>query len=232
MNRKIKIIRKLKSLFIKYKLSIPDSILFLCYLSQLSKWINQTKPLKFNNKIDLYNYLIKSEKLDEIYYLEFGVSEGHSFRWWTEQIKNRDSRFFGFDTFTGLPERFGVFPKGAMSTEGEIPKLNDSRCEFIKGLFQQTLPDFLNNWVHQTNIRKVIHLDADIYSATLFVLTTIAPFLNNDDILIFDEFSVPLHEFKAYSDFIKAYYIKTEIIGTANNYLQFAFKVKKESDER
>ncbi|MFX0141221.1 MAG: class I SAM-dependent methyltransferase [Candidatus Hodarchaeota archaeon] len=227
MENKIKIIRKLKSIFITCKLHIiPNSILFLCYLSQLSKWINQVKPLRFSNRVELYNYLIESEKLDKIYYLEFGVSEGHSFRWWTEKIKNKDSRFFGFDTFTGLPEKFGIFNKGTFSTNGKFPEIDDFRCEFIKGLFQQTLPNFLNNWVSQ-NIKKVIHLDADLYSATLFVLTTIAPFLNNNDILIFDEFSVPLHEFKAYMDFIKAYYIKTEIIGAANNYLQIVFKVKK-----
>lgn len=69
-------------------------------------------------------------------------------------------------------------------------------------------------------------LDADIYSATLYVLTSLAPFLKKDDIIFFDEFVVPTHEFKAFQDFVQSYYINLELIGAANNYYFVAFKVK------
>jgi len=68
-------------------------------------------------------------------------------------------------------------------------------------------------------------MDADLYSATLYVLTSIAPLLKKDDIIFFDEFAVPTHEFKAYLDFVQSYYINLELIAAANNYYFAAFKV-------
>jgi hypothetical protein len=68
-------------------------------------------------------------------------------------------------------------------------------------------------------------MDADLYSATLYVLTTLAPFLKKGDIIFFDEFVVPTHEFKAYLDFIQSFYLNLELIGAANNYYFAAFKV-------
>jgi len=168
--------------------------------------------------------MIESEKLDEICYLEFGVSQGHSLGWWLQHIKNKNSRFYGFDTFTGLPEKWGFFDKGAMSIEGDILKINDNRCELIKGLFQDTLYEFLKR--HANTSRKIIHLDADIYSSTLFVLTNFAPFFKKDDLLLFDEFTVPSHEFKAFYDFTNSYYIKMEMIAAVNNYFQVAFIIR------
>jgi hypothetical protein len=45
------------------------------------------------------------------------------------------------------------------------------------------------------------------------------------DIIFFDEFVVPTHEFKAFLDFTQSYYIKLELIAAANNYYFTAFKV-------
>lgn len=68
-------------------------------------------------------------------------------------------------------------------------------------------------------------LDADLYSATLYTLTTIAPFLKKGDILFFDEFAVPTHEFKAFNDFSRSFTIDLKLIAAANNYYFSAFKV-------
>jgi len=238
MKLAIWMIRKIKALFILLKLHYvfePFSgiLLTLAYLSKLSKWVSNTEMAPFNDfyskkhnynkRYDLYKHIIEQEKLDELYYLEFGVAEGHSFRWWVNNIKNEKSKFVGFDTFTGLPEKWGFFKQGDMTAEDKFPVVDDDRCEFKKGLFQETLPTFLKNF--ETDLRKVIHLDADIYSSTLFVLTMMAPYLQDGDILIFDEFNVPLHEFRAFNDFVNSYYIKTRVIGSVNNYYQMAFKV-------
>jgi hypothetical protein len=238
------LIRKLKSLFIRYHLHVvgePLSRFFLLfsYMSRLSRWIAQSpKPLyndfyspkhNYNKRYELYQYIIDLEHLDAICYLEFGVSQGHSFKWWVEHIRNENSHFVGFDTFSGLPEKWGIFEKGVMSVDGAVPQIDDPRCEFVKGLFQATLPAFLRNY--HWSLRKVIHLDADIYSSTLFVLTSLAPLLKKDDILIFDEFNVPLHEFKAYLEFSNSYYIRSEMIGAVNNYFQVAFKIKETPTE-
>jgi hypothetical protein len=68
-------------------------------------------------------------------------------------------------------------------------------------------------------------MDADLYTSTLFVLTSISPILNKGDIIIFDEFNVPMHEFKAFSEWIKAYYIQYEVIAAVNNYYQIAIQI-------
>jgi hypothetical protein len=203
-------------------------------MGELSKWINQNKNIKFSDyysgkfdylkRISLYKYIIENEIHDKpVDYLEFGVSKGVSFRLWAENIKDKNSRFFGFDTFTGLPEDWGSFKKGDMDNNNEIPEMNDPRCSFYQGLFQQTLPVFLRTY--SSGIRKIIHMDADLYSSTLFVLTSISPFLEKGDIIIFDEFNVPMHEFKAFSEWVSSYYIKYEVIGAVNNFYQIAVKI-------
>jgi len=216
---------------------LKGPFLFAANLLSLTRWIAKQQKLKFyndffnpsrdhSNRYKLYEYIVKSESLDRdpISYLEFGVSQGHSFRWWAAANNNPDSRFFGFDTFEGLPEDWGTYNKGEMSAS--IPDLDDSRCLFIKGLFQDTLFDFLRqNPLHEK--RKIIHLDADLFSATIFVLTTLARDLKDGDILLFDEFNVPNHEWMAYQIFMDSFYIKTEILGAVNNYYQVGFKIIK-----
>jgi len=230
--------RKSKALFIRYKLHVifgpfANAFLTIGNLTKLSQWINKTSMPAFNDfyakkrdyekRYFLYQHIIESEHLDEIYYLEFGVAKGPSFRWWAEHIRNENSRFVGFDTFSGLPEKWGFFKKGNMSANNSVPELNDPRCEFKKGLFKETLPEFLKHF--HSEQRKVIHMDADMYTSTLYVLTMLSSFFKKGDILVFDEFNVPLHEFRAFSDFINSYYIQTEVIGAVNNYYQIAFKI-------
>jgi len=234
----IKAIRKIKSNLIRIRIHWilePFSSLFMtmAHLSRLSKWArsNQTSFNDFytghrdyNKRYDLYRHVISVENLSAVYYIEFGVAEGHSFRWWAENIKGSASLFAGFDTFEGLPEDWGYFKKGDMSAKGEFPDINDQRCSFVKGKFQETLPTFLRDF--KSDLKKVVHLDADIYTSTLFALTMMGPYLNSGDILLFDEFNVPMHEFKAFTEFISSFYVKVSLIGAVNNYYQVAFRVE------
>lgn len=240
MHFKLLIIRKIKSLFCKFKLHVlfkpfEGILLNVVYLSRLSRWIEKTPGSRFNDfynrkviyadRFKLHEFVIDHEIKDQtIDYLEFGVARGIAFKWWVEKNKNPETRFYGFDVFTGLPEDFGIMKKYHFDTQGEAPKIDDKRVSFIKGLFQNSLFDFLNNYY--SNRRMVIHMDADLYSSTLFVLTTIFPRLKKDDIIIFDEFSVPTYEFRAFSDFASAYNLNYELIGSKNNYLQIAIKLK------
>jgi O-methyltransferase len=109
-------------------------------------------------------------------------------------------------------------------TKGATPNIDDSRVTFVSGLFQNSLPGFLEDY--KSNKRKVVHMDADLYSSTLFVLTRLLPLLKRDDIIIFDEFGVPTHEFKAFTEIVSAYKLKYELLGAINNYLQIAIKIK------
>lgn len=234
---KFTLIRLTKSMFIKCRLHyvfgpLEGFFLQIAYLSKLSRWANKNKHVPgndffskwdYNKRYILYERIIKDEALtNDIHYLEFGVASGASFQWWMQKNTHADSRFFGFDTFTGLPEDFGPYKKGAFNS-GTIPVIPDARGKFFQGLFQQTLPEFLKDF--NNNKRKVILLDADLYSATLYTLTMLAPLLKKGDIILFDEFSVPTHEFKAYTEFVQSFYINLIPIGATNNYYFTAFKV-------
>jgi O-methyltransferase len=206
----------------------------LFYLTKFSAWANKNRKIAYNDfpskwnykkRYELYKWVLEKEDLldSSINYLEFGVADGYSFRWFLKQNTNPESRFYGFDTFSGLPEDFGTYKKGAFNTDNKPPEIPDLRIKFYQGLFQQTVPHFLlelNN-----DKRNIIMLDADLFSATLYVLTSIAPFLKKDDIIFFDEFAVPTHEFKAFYDFGQSYYVNLKLIATANNYYFAAFKV-------
>jgi hypothetical protein len=239
MDFKLFLIRKIKALFFRFKLHILikpfESVLInAAYLSKLSWWINETpkgkmndfynKKVNYADRFKLHEFVANEEIQNQsIDYLEFGVASGIAFKWWVEKNNNPGSRFFGFDVFTGLPEDFGVMKKKHYDSSGETPKIQDDRVRFIKGLFQESLPGFLSDYKPQRI--KVIHMDADLYSSTLFVMTKLIPFLEKDDIIIFDEFGVPTHEFRAFNDIISSYNLKYEFLGAINNYLQIAIKI-------
>jgi O-methyltransferase len=214
---------------------------FFLNFSLLSSWVNKYsrktpfsdfyKPFRvYTDRLKLYDCIIKGEGLDgkPMHYLEFGVAGGTSFAWWANANKHPDSLFYGFDTFEGLPEDWHFYKKGDMGFD--VPLLEDSRARFIKGLFQDTLYLFLEDYrqrAGRSEAIRVIHLDADLYSSTLFALTMLAPYLKNGDILFFDEFNVPNHEFAAWNDFVRSYYIKYEVLGAVNNFYQTSFKIIK-----
>lgn len=202
----------------------------------LSRWIKDHhrngimndfyRPVRnYNDRIKLHEYLVSTEQLvnEKIDYLEFGVCGGNSFFWWLEQNTHPDSAFFGFDTFEGLPENWGPFKKGDMNAG--VPELKDGRAKFYKGLFQDTLFPYLDEYNLNNDRRKIIHMDADLYSSTLFVLTSLARYLKPGDIIMFDEFNVPNHEFAAFNQFSSSFYIKYQLLGAVNNYYQIAIKI-------
>ncbi len=187
-----------------------------------------TPVRNYHKRFEMFQFLSSKYKLNEqpITYLEFGVASGTSFKWWLQQNKDTNSQFFGFDTFEGLPEDWGGYEKGAMSFN--IPQIDDKRGEFFKGLFQETLNPFItkNEILLNENRQKIIHMDADLYSATVFALSQLAQFLKKGDIILFDEFSVPMHEFKAYTEFIACFSIKLRAVASVNNFYQTAFIVE------
>lgn len=161
----------------------------------------------------------------DILYLEFGVASGSSFFWWMKKNTSPGSLFRGFDTFEGLPEDWGGFKKGAMAFDQA--QVNDGRAEFIKGIFQNSLFPFIeSNKNLLQNKPKVIHMDADLFSSTIFVLSQLYPYLKKGDIIFFDEFNVANHEFLAFKIFTESFYVKLRPVGAVNNFYQTAFIVE------
>lgn len=157
----------------------------------------------FPTREAMWDYLAR-QTAAAIDYLEFGVHEGHSILYWAKANAAAGSRFFGFDTFSGLPEDWNKdYPKGKFDTGGRTPESSDRRVTFIRGLFQDSLPTFLETFESRSPL--VINIDCDLYSSTLFCLTRLDPFIAPGTILIFDEFGDVLHEFRAFHDYLAAY---------------------------
>ena len=214
---------------------VSGPLITLAQFSRMARWARGHEPLPYSDRghrkfdlskrLDLYDHVFRTEGLDgPIDYLEFGVAGGDSFLWWAHRNRHPEARFIGFDTFTGLPEEWGGFAAGTFSTGGRTPQIEDSRCSFEVGLFQDTLGPFLEE--NPLDRRMVVHLDADLYSSTLFVLTRLATRLKPGDILFFDEFGVPAHEFRAFEDFVAAYRLKYRVLGAINNIMQMAVRVE------
>jgi O-methyltransferase len=162
-------------------------------------------------------------------YLEFGVYRGESIRNWVHLNTCPESRFWGFDTFEGLPEEWdqirGEKPQGCFSTNGTAPAIPDARVRFIKGMFQKTLPAFLKTYT--PGLPLVVHLDADLYTSTLYCLATLDPYLATGTCIMFDEFYSSSHEFLALYHYLSAFRRKAEVIGTvgAPSPVQLAIKL-------
>ena len=108
-----------------------------------------------------------------------------------------------------------------------IPEVNDSRASFYKGIFQDTLNGVLfEQGASFKGTKKVIHMDADLFTATLFALSQLYPYLEKGDIIMFDEFNVYGHEFMAYRLFTECFYMKLKPIAAQNNFYHTAFEVE------
>jgi hypothetical protein len=152
----------------------------------------------FTTRQELLAWATRAHEQPDSIALEFGVQTGS-----TLQIirNNFTGRVYGFDSFQGLPENWGTrFPKGSFPTT-TIPNIPNTKL--IIGLFQHTLKPFLQ---HNNQPISVIHLDADLYSSTIYALQHTATHLTNPAILIFDEWhnyeGCEQHEQRAFHEWI------------------------------
>ena len=192
---------------------------------------NGADYLIWEDRLDMHKHIAKSivGSDKEIQYLEFGVFKGQTIQTWLESNNHPNSVFVGFDTFDGLPEDWGNVKKGTFSTGGNIPKIADNRCGFYVGLIQDSLPTFVTKI--SKGKRKVIHIDVDLYNASLIVLITLHPFLEQGDLIIFDDFftlTKAKFEFRAFLDYLSLYPIKfLPLINCRNGH--FVMMVEKSS---
>jgi O-methyltransferase len=143
--------------------------------------------------------------LDSGDYLEFGMFKGYAF-WHAQQAARRHGaagmRFFGFDSFAGLPEVEGVdrtdhdeFYKGqyCCPKEAVVANLNArgvdwSRTFLIEGYFRDSLtPDLRRR--RRIERAAIVLVDCDLYSSTREVLDFVAPIMFDKTILIMDDWN-------------------------------------------
>lgn len=145
-----------------------------------------------------------------ITYLEFGVANGRSMRRMIGWCRHPDARFIGFDSFRGLPEGWGTMAPGHFGKGGNRPDITDPRVRFVRGWFQNTVPEFLATTRLEPPVR--VHFDADLYSSTLFLLASLWPIVPEYS-FTFDEF-LP-DEVTALHDFMAAFPVEIEFTHAA-----------------
>ena len=138
-------------------------------------------------------------------YYEFGIFKGFSF--WFAQNKAKELglgslRFFGFDSFEGLPiidgldiTKRNIFYRGQYScSQKDVEKnLNKygvdwSRTFLIKGFFAESLNERIKKQ-HKMGRIAIALIDCDLYCSTVEVLNFIKDMLINKSILMFDDWN-------------------------------------------
>lgn len=201
---------------------------FLDRVNWTARWSQTAKENiecpRFASREEMYLHL-NGAFLDSgqapIDYFEFGVARGDSLRSWCSLNPHPETRFFGFDSFEGLPENWtSETLRGAFSTSGKTPEIHDPRVRFVVGWFQHSLPEFLQSY--RSGRRLVIHNDSDLYSSTLYCLTAMNGLMPPGTLIIFDEFYDVLHEYKALNDYGNAYMRKYKIVAATYRFNQAA----------
>lgn len=137
-------------------------------------------------------------------YAEFGLFKGGSFHLAQRLADERGlkPRFFGFDSFEGLPEitgpdstAHGEFRKGQYAcTREELERnlteagVDWSRTVLVEGFFEDTLTDGL---IAEHDIRRigVAMIDCDLYSSTATVLCWLERLVGEGTILVMDDWN-------------------------------------------
>lgn len=220
----------LKELFSRVGAFVPPQTVhylsgILNYLS-VGRWVHERGlkvPIRLPGRPELYAH-VAGQVAEPVTYLEFGVFEGVSMGIWSNLLKSPESRLTGFDSFEGLPENWGFFTaKEKFDVKGRIPRFDDQRVRLIKGWFDKTLPPFLGELKPHRSM--IIHLDADLYSSTIFVLRQLRPFMQVGTVMVFDEFFDREHELKAFNEFLTDERIQVECIGATRPLTQVAFRI-------
>lgn len=218
---------------------LPSShtLKLLAHWADLRVWRNThltpSTPV-YANRYALYEVLIHKHLPETFAYMEFGCASGEVVRRWAGNVPGKDCRFYGFDTFTGMPEEWRGLgwrvEKGTWSQNGEIPQEEDQRIAYVAGRFQDSLPSFLEeSRVLEKFDHFVIHIDADLYSSALYVLTMLHSVMDRATVL-FDEFDCQLDEMKALEDYCRSYSMTYDVIGTADACEKLAIRFKPASD--
>ena len=184
------------------------------------------KITKYSTREELYDKLI--DKNNEIQVIEFGVFGGYTLDLFCKLNINSKSKFFGFDCFKGLPEDWsygflGGKKKGHFKLDDNNKLLNfdDSRVTIVDGYFNETLKQNLK--LFSKNQETFVHFDADLYSSTLFCLTTLHNHLDSY-VAIFDEF--PMHECSALHDYISSYNVTIKFLACTEDNVRVACKIE------
>ena len=158
---------------------------------------------------DYLRFCISQSNIEGLW-MEFGVGAGTTISFISDN--KPDTEIFGFDSFWGLPDDWDisdnrVYKKAHYSRNGVAPEISRKNIKLIKGLFDQSLPEFSS--LMKGRQASFIHIDCDLYSSTRQVLDILHAnsMIRSGTVILFDEFynyqNFRQHEYKAFLDFIE-----------------------------
>lgn len=155
---------------------------------------------------------------------EFGVFRGATIN---HIASLTDRPVHGFDSFEGLPEKWGEgFEAGKFAVEA-LPKVRPN-VELHKGWFDETLPGFRERYPQAVDF---LHLDADLYSSTHTVLEMLADRIRPGTVIVFDEFlgypGWQQGEYRAFREFVERHDVEFDYVGWVPSGEQVAVRIER-----
>ena len=154
-------------------------------------------------------------------FLEFGVYKGQSLAHMANLVSPK--MVYGFDSFDGLPEDWGVGHAGSSGKKNveffgkdafraEIPSFEDNVSLYI-GIFEETI----DRWMFDhPDLVAYLHIDCDLYSSAKTVLMKLSERITQGTVIVFDEyfgyFEWRQGEYKAFQEFVKENNIEYEYL--------------------
>jgi predicted O-methyltransferase YrrM len=147
-----------------------------------ARWAHRVMPTarQFHDPLSTLEYALRIAPQGGMA-LEFGVFEGRSLAVIAEARKQRE--VYGFDSFEGLPEDYRPHVRQGAFALDQLPDVDGA--ELVVGWFDDTLPSFLAS--HPGTV-DFLHVDGDLYSSAVTVLTLVGPRLLAGSVVVFDEF--------------------------------------------
>lgn len=178
--------------------SLRSALGYLEIGSMVKSLGNGSEVPVLRDRFDVFGCAVSEVNGSQPLYLEFGVYEGETMRWWSQHLDHPDAQLVGFDSFVGLPEGWRPgFDTGMFATEG-APVLEDERVSFVAGWFDETLPAF----DLPDHDQLVVNIDCDLYSSAVTVLSWVEPYLKPGTLLYFDELADRDHELRALNELL------------------------------
>ncbi|KAL3148609.1 hypothetical protein ABBQ38_014037 [Trebouxia sp. C0009 RCD-2024] len=200
--------------------------------SNLDEFIHELKPIldkqqlpsrAFNWIFDGKQLLTKPHPNCGGTWMEFGVFRGDTINAAADYRKmyceSNPPPIYGFDTFQGLPEQWGThMEQGHFSLGGNFPEVRDN-VELIQGLFNESLPPFINRHYKTREHHDItyLHIDCDLYHGAIDALMLLNPYLAPGCIVLFDDLvnypDYREHEIRALWEWLQASKRELEVIG-------------------
>lgn len=142
-------------------------------------------------------------------YYEFGIYKGFSF-WFAMQIVDllniKNTHFYGFDSFDGLPVPKGIdkekllngtsFARGNFTASKSFVNdflirygVDKEKYDLIEGFYENSLNKSLFK-KYKFKKASVILIDCDLYESTKVVLNFATKLIQNNTIIIFDDWEI------------------------------------------